>query len=119
VNETRTTTGGFTMATKNVTPLHPVRDPDQFAEILQSVLRLTAQCAVCASAAWAISEESGGKRQAEAIAGMPFMLDSMREQLGQLADEIERAREAMSAAPLGGPPPVTPAIGFEDLSRVF
>lgn len=83
------------MTAKNVTPLHPARDPDQFAEILQSVLRLTTQCAVCASAAWAISEScSDDGRTGQAAAAMPFMLDGMREQLEQLAGEIERVTGA-------------------------
>jgi hypothetical protein len=63
------------MAAKNVTPLHPVRDPDPFAEMVQSIARLAAQCAVCASAAWAISEDCEGNRPKQAMANMPVMLD--------------------------------------------
>jgi hypothetical protein len=56
--------------------------------LLRRIDRLIAQTAVCAAAAWDISEDDG-KRPREAAASMPLVLDGIREELEKLHGDIE------------------------------
>jgi hypothetical protein len=77
-------------ATKRVTDReHEARRQDIVAKnLMRKVDVLIAQSAVCAAAAWVISEDDGD-RPREAAASMPLMLDSIRERLITLHSDIE------------------------------
>lgn len=82
------------MSADNVAPIRPGSEPPpvpppQFDDLIDRLGLLAAQCAICASAAWAISEDSEGTRPQQTIAAMPRMLDDMREELERLAGELD------------------------------